>query len=79
MARIVSTYDYTDEEAVLLYQNVRFEPKDCRQRRPDGKRQCVWNLHGQRRFDPVQVSEAFKTIASAPTRCFETGGAHDAD
>ena len=37
MAKIVATYDYTDEGRRLLYQNVCFEPKDFRQRRPDGK------------------------------------------
>lgn len=31
---IVATYDYADEEHNLLYQVVRFEPKDFRQRRP---------------------------------------------
>ena len=47
--RIVATYDYTDEAAALLYQNVRFEPKDFRQRRPDGQGGFVWNLRGVRR------------------------------
>ena len=34
--RIVATYDYTDADGKLLYQVVRYEPKDFRQRRPDG-------------------------------------------
>jgi hypothetical protein len=32
--RIVAEYDYRDESGSLLYQVVRFEPKDFRQRRP---------------------------------------------
>jgi len=35
--RIVKTYDYRDESGKLLYQAVRFEPKDFRQRRPNPK------------------------------------------
>ena len=34
---IVATYDYTDDKGELLYQVVRYDPKDFRQRRPDGK------------------------------------------
>ena len=33
---IVATYDYNDEDGELLYQIVRYEPKDFRQRQPDG-------------------------------------------
>src|SRR5262249_55246466 len=32
--QIRATYDYHDEGGTLLYQVVRFEPKDFRQRRP---------------------------------------------
>ena len=45
---IVKTYDYTDETGNLLYQVCRMEPKDFRQRRPDGKG-WIWNLNGTRR------------------------------
>src|ERR1700679_2318037 len=31
--RIVATYDYTDEDGNLLYQVVRYQPKDFKQRR----------------------------------------------
>ena len=47
--RIVAEYDYPDENRKLLYQVVRFEPKDFRQRRPDGNGGWVWNLNGVRR------------------------------
>ena len=35
--RIVATYDYTDASGELLFQVLRFDPKDFRQRRPDGR------------------------------------------
>jgi hypothetical protein len=47
--RIVATYDYRDEAGTLLYQVLRYEPKDFRQRRPDGRCGWVWNLDGVRR------------------------------
>jgi hypothetical protein len=47
--RIVAGYPYTDENGVLLYQNVRFEPKDFRLRRPNGKGGWTWNLGDVRR------------------------------
>src|SRR5262245_63486625 len=46
--RIVAAYDYTDDEGELLYQVVRLEPKDFRQRRPDGKDGWTWSA-GERR------------------------------
>src|SRR5262245_35582340 len=33
---IGGTYDYLDEKGALLYEVVRFVPKEFRQRRPDG-------------------------------------------
>lgn len=46
--KIAKTYDYTDEHGTLLYQVVRFDPKDFRQRRPDGNGGWVWDLNGGR-------------------------------
>ena len=40
--RIVATYDYTDEHGNLLYQVVRYQPKDFKQRRPDGCGGWTW-------------------------------------
>ncbi len=48
--KITATYDYKDESGQILYQVVRFEPKDFRQRRPDGKGGWIWNLEGVRRI-----------------------------
>jgi putative DNA primase/helicase len=47
-ARIVATYDYTDEAGQLIYQAVRMDPKAFKQRRPDGKGAWIWNLKGVR-------------------------------
>jgi len=47
--RIVKTYDYTDEHGKLLYQVVRFDPKDFRQRRLDGQGGWIWNTKGVRK------------------------------
>jgi len=48
-ARIVAEYAYTDEGGELLFQVVRLEPKNFRQRRPDGRGDWIWNLNGTRR------------------------------
>ena len=46
--RIAATYDYRNERSELLYQVVRFEPKDFRQRRPAGDG-WTWSLGDIRR------------------------------
>jgi len=46
---IVATYDYRSVEGELLYQTVRYVPKDFRQRRPDGFGGWAWNLDGVER------------------------------
>lgn len=47
-SQIVATYDYIDKAGRLLFQAVRFEPKNFRQRRPDptGRDGWTWNLKG---------------------------------
>lgn len=44
--RIVATYDYRDAEGAMLFQVVRFDPKDFRQRRPDGNDGWTWGIEG---------------------------------
>ncbi|MBU1345311.1 MAG: DUF3987 domain-containing protein, partial [Proteobacteria bacterium] len=61
---IVKTYNYKDESGNLLYQAVRYEPKDFTQRRPDGKGGWIWNLEGVRRIpynlpDVIKAQEVF--------------------
>lgn len=51
---IVATYDYTDEAGELLFQTVRFQPKDFSQRRPnvphpESSNDWTWSLKGVRR------------------------------
>jgi len=48
-ARVVAEYQYADERGALLYVVERRDPKDFRQRRPNGKGGWVWNLDGTRR------------------------------
>jgi 5S rRNA maturation endonuclease (ribonuclease M5) len=47
--RIVRTYDYTDASGTLLFQAIRYDPKDFRQRRPDGNGGWTYSLNGTRR------------------------------
>jgi hypothetical protein len=45
---IVATFSYTDEAGKELFQVVRYDPKDFRQRR-QGPNGWVWNVKGVRR------------------------------
>lgn len=47
--RIVAQYDYIDENGEVLYQSVRYEPKDFRLRKPDGKGGYDWKLGDTKR------------------------------
>ena len=45
--QIGAVYDYHDAADTLVYQSVRYaEPKDFRQRRPDGKGGWTWGMDG---------------------------------
>ncbi len=48
-SEIVATYDYLDEQKQLLFQVVRYRPKDFKQRHKNGTGEWVWNLEGVRR------------------------------
>lgn len=77
--RIVATYDYIDNAGELCFQVVRFEPKDFRQRRPDGQGGWIWNLDDVRRplyrlpniigqpDDPIVFHEGEKAVEAATT------------
>ena len=43
-SKIAETYDYRGADGTLRFQTVRFEPKDFRQRRPNGKGGWEWDL-----------------------------------
>src|SRR5262249_30103241 len=47
--RILATYPYVDEKSNLLFEVVRFHPKDFRQRRPDGCGGWIWSMGETRR------------------------------
>jgi putative DNA primase/helicase len=74
--RIVTTYDYTDEQGSLVFQVVRYEPKNFRQRRPEGS-DWVWNLQGVR-IVPYRLPELLDAIVSERT-VFVVEGEKDAD
>jgi len=42
--RIVATYPYVDADGELLYEVVRYRPKDFRQRRKDDRGNWVWSI-----------------------------------
>lgn len=44
--RIVTTYDYQDADGNLVFQVCRMEPKDFRQRKPDGRGGWTWKTKG---------------------------------
>ena len=58
--RIEANYDYTDEHGNLLYQVVRYQPKEFRHRRPDGCGGWIWKK-GQR-----QVLYHLREVLEAP-------------
>jgi hypothetical protein len=46
---VTRVYPYVDESGELLYEAVRYIPKEFRQRRPDGRGGHIWNLGDVRR------------------------------
>jgi 5S rRNA maturation endonuclease (ribonuclease M5) len=66
--QIIATYSYTDEAGKLLFQCVRQEPKDFRQRRPDGKGGWIWNMDGVTR-----VLYRLPEVLKAQTVCVAEG------
>jgi hypothetical protein len=75
-SRVDCRYDYRDEKGEILFQVERFEPKDFRQRRPDGKGGWISNLDGVRRV-PYRLPE----LIAAPKDkwVFIVEGEKDAD
>jgi hypothetical protein len=60
---ILELYDYTDAQGSLLFQVVRFEPKDFRQRRPDGNGGWLWSLGDTQRV-LYRLPEVIEAVAS---------------
>ncbi|MDD4270175.1 MAG: DUF3987 domain-containing protein [Thermoguttaceae bacterium] len=66
--KIVKTYDYRDESGTLLFQVCRIEPKDFRQRRPDGRGGWTWSVKGIRTVPyrlPELVAEPERPVVVA--------------
>jgi hypothetical protein len=57
---IAAAYDYVNFDGNLSYQAVRYEPKDFRQRRPDGKGGWIWDTKGLRRL-PYNLPELLQS------------------
>jgi 5S rRNA maturation endonuclease (ribonuclease M5) len=58
--KIVATYGYTGERGDLLYQVVRYDPKEFKQRRPDGHGGWIWKK------GPRQVLYRLSEVIEAP-------------
>jgi putative DNA primase/helicase len=73
---IVAAYDYCNEQGELLFQVCRFEPKDFRQRRPDGKGGWIWQVQGTR-----QVPYRLPELIATPSECivYTVEGEKDVD
>jgi RecA-family ATPase len=72
---LTNTFDYTDENAELLYQVLKYDPKDFRQRRPDGNGGFIWSLDGIHRV-PYRWPELLKYPSGTVFVC---EGEKDAD
>jgi putative DNA primase/helicase len=64
--KIDKTYDYTDERGICLFQAVRYESKDFRQRRTDGNGGWIWNLDDVRRV-LYRLPEVIAAVADGKT------------
>jgi len=76
-SKIVAMYNYTDAAWKLLYQVVRYEPKDFRQRRPNGNGGWHWDLKG---VNPVlyRLPEVLRATNDGQT-VYVVEGERDAD
>ena len=73
---IAAAYPYRDEHGTLLFEVVRYKPKDFRQRRPDGVRGWNWKLDGVRRV-PYRLPELL--AAHRDAQIFIAEGEKDVD
>lgn len=75
--KIAAVYEYSDENGEILYENVRYEPKDFRQRKPDGNGGYEYKLNGVRRV-PYRLPELIEGVKSGAD-VFLCEGEKDAD
>jgi hypothetical protein len=74
---IVAIYQYTDENGELLFEVMRHDPKNFRQRRPDDRGGYVWNIKGVR-LVPYRLPELIEDLAQDRT-VFIVEGEKDVD
>jgi hypothetical protein len=74
---IEATYPYHDEHGRLLFEVVRYKPKNFKVRRPDGKGGWIWDLEGVK---PVlyHLPDVIRAIANEDV-IYVTEGEKDAD
>ncbi len=72
--KIVATYDYADQDGELVFQVCRFQPKDFRQRKPNGKG-WSWSVKGVKPV-PYRLPEMLDTHDRVVVIC---EGERDAD
>jgi hypothetical protein len=70
--KIVATYDYHDANGEVLFQVVRLDPKDFRQRKPDGSGGWEWGAKGVP-LVPYRLPELIEDLA-ADRRVFVVEG-----
>jgi hypothetical protein len=73
--RIVMTYPYHGADGNLLYETVRYQPKDFRQRQPDGNGGWIWNLDGV----PRVLYRLPELLADQKATVYVVEGERDAD
>ena len=70
--RILATYDYRNEKGDLVYQVVRYEPKDFRQRQPDGAGGWIWKMQGIEPI-PYRLPELLQALEKNQLVCIVEG------
>lgn len=75
---IAATYDYVDDGGHLVLQAVRYEPKDFRQRRPDGSGGWIWSVSGIEHPPIYRLPEVIEAAAT-DRLIFIVEGEKDAD
>lgn len=73
--REIAAYDYRNEYGQTVFQVVRYDPKDFRQRRPDGAGGWLWNMRGIKQV-PYRLPDI---IARQDEPIFIVEGEKDAD
>jgi putative DNA primase/helicase len=63
LGKVAAVYPYVDENGTTLSEAVRYDPKDFRQRRPDGNGGYVWSTKGVRQV-PYRLPELLEAIAN---------------